>query len=246
MCDDGEWKLNEAEVVGEGDKIEQGDCISAIAVWKGVYWKDIWNDQANADLKKIRDHPNILLPGDRVTIPEKEEKEESKEDKQRHRMKAKGVPCILRLRFTRFGQPRRGDAYRIFAYPRYEGGKLDDTGAFEAKIWPSAREAEVWLGKDKENFTEVLQFKFGRIGPKNELIGVQSRLWNLNYYYGELSNDVKKSSEETVRAFLRFLQKNNIEGAGEKGMKELTEIWDGWDADDQEKHIQKLVKAHGC
>jgi len=164
-------------------------------------------------------------------------------------MKLKGVPCILRLRFTRFGQPRKGDAYRIFSYPVYpyiQKGALDPNGVLEAKICPNATGAEVWLGKTKNNLNEKFVFKLGWIAPENELMGAQSRLWNLNYYYGKLSNDVKKSNEETVSAFLRFLQKNNIGNAGEHGMKNLKEGWDKWTADEQGKNIKKLVEAHGC
>ncbi|MBN2035036.1 MAG: hypothetical protein JW836_17355 [Deltaproteobacteria bacterium] len=228
--------------IGKGDSIKSGECISSIAVREGIKWKDVWEHPDNDKLKRTREHPNILLPGDKVTVPKKKQKQAAKQDQKRHRMRMKGVPGILRLRFTKYGRPRKGDAYRldVDGYVR-QGGKLDDDGSFEAKIWPGARTATIRLGKDQDNLVEKFEYKLGWIAPANEPLGIQTRLWNLNYYHGKLTSDFDK---ETERALLRFMQKNAIGDAHKSALEDLE--WDSLSAAHQLEAIERLVKVHGC
>src|SRR5262245_42749248 len=75
-----------AEAVGvAGYEVEQGDCIASIAARFGYLWQTIWNAPANAEIKRIRKDPNVLLPGDRVVLPDKLLRHEACDTEKRHR-----------------------------------------------------------------------------------------------------------------------------------------------------------------
>ena len=52
--------------------VEQGEFLDAIALKHGFRdWRAIWNHPDNAALKQRRRNPNVLLPGDQLTIPDR-------------------------------------------------------------------------------------------------------------------------------------------------------------------------------
>jgi hypothetical protein len=93
-------------------EVQAGDCIASIAFAHGFFWKTVWDDPSNAELRNQRKSPYILLPGDQVTIPQRRLKEESRASEQRHRFKLKGVPVIVRLKILQMPEqplPSSGD-----------------------------------------------------------------------------------------------------------------------------------------
>jgi len=82
-------------------EVQKGVCISSIAFNHGFFWKTLWKDGSNSQLKSKRKDPNILHEGDTVHIPDLALKEESGATEQRHRFKLKGVPAKLKLKLMR-------------------------------------------------------------------------------------------------------------------------------------------------
>ena len=84
--------------MGTYHTVVQGEHLSSIAKKYGFStYKTIWDHAQNAELKKRRQNPNVIFPGDRLFIPDKGEKEESRSTEAKHRFEVKTDKLKLRL-----------------------------------------------------------------------------------------------------------------------------------------------------
>jgi hypothetical protein len=81
--------------------IVAGDCLYAIGAGEGIPWQKIWNHPNNAELKRKRSNPNIMLPGDVLFIPEPEIRTKQGETDKQHRFVMKATLAKLRLRIVK-------------------------------------------------------------------------------------------------------------------------------------------------
>ena len=87
--------------VGAGDYVvRQGDCLQSIAHRFGLPVDVVWEHPDNAELREKRESPYLLLPGDRVAIPERRRRQEDGATENRHRFVLKGVPVKLEIRLV--------------------------------------------------------------------------------------------------------------------------------------------------
>lgn len=166
--------------------VQQGEGISAIADAHGHYWQTIWDHPANADLQKNRANPEALLPGDRVTIPEKQPKWATCRTGQRHVFKRRGVPVRICLRLTHDKwEPLGGRRYELEVEGRTYGGTTDDDGLLEQWISTRARTAALrtWIEEDAEPW--ILDLQIGHLNPLETASGLRGRLENLGFDCGE-------------------------------------------------------------
>jgi len=210
--------------LGEGEyEVGQGECISSIAKKTGHYWEKIWNDPANAALKEVRKDPNVLLPKDRVKIPEKEQKYESGETEMRHRFVRRGEPSMLRLQFHGQDGPRANEPYELVVDERVYRGTTDSEGKSEERIPGNAKQTRMYLGRDREEY----EIDLGQVDPITELKGVQERLNNLGFHCGTPDG---APGPMTRRALLDFQRKHGAEETGEP----------------DEPTRNELRRVHGC
>ncbi len=89
--------------------------MSSIAELYGFRdYHTIWDDGANAALKAKRKNPNVLHPGDEVTIPDKQEKQESRETTAHHVFQVKQSKLFLRLKTLDLDfVPLKNSAYEV-------------------------------------------------------------------------------------------------------------------------------------
>lgn len=218
-----------ARPVGQGDYVvKQGDCISSIAKETGYFWETIWNDPANSELREVRSDPNVLLPGDRVTIPQKQRKEEPRETEQRHRFVRRGEPAVLRLRLLRRGgvrttgqrlwqggqaelrwpdehrgefqpEPLAGEPYVIDIDGREISGVTTADGLVQIPLYGNERRARLKAGVEPDILEHILQL--GDLDPIDSVTGVQQRLNNLGYQCGRPDGIVGRRTRAALAAF---------------------------------------------
>ena len=69
--------------------VVQGEHLSGIANKYGfTSYKTIWDHAQNAELKKKRQNPNVIFPGDELFIPDKGQKEESRNNRKETSIRA--------------------------------------------------------------------------------------------------------------------------------------------------------------
>ncbi len=178
-------------------QVKQGDCISSIAFENGFSPDTIWNHPSNAELKKKREDPNVLMPGDMVFVPDKRPKEVSESTNQVHKFKCKNTPEKFKLQLMIGGEPRVGEEYELEIEDLKFSGKTDGQGRIEQSIPPDAKNGKLILA----NGEEVYQLQLGRLNPSDEITGAQGRLWNLGFYFGAIDGKMSDELEEAVQEF---------------------------------------------
>jgi N-acetylmuramoyl-L-alanine amidase len=190
----GEWRL--IKYVAEA-----GDCILSISERHGFFWETLWNHPDNRQVKLQRKDPNVLNPGDVVTIPDLKLREENAAVDQRHRYLRKGTPATLRLQLLDLeGQPREGVNCIIAVDGALTNRTTDGEGRLEVPIRPDAVEA-VLDYDDEDGYPVRRRLKLGGVDPACEEKGIRERLANLGHC--ELgSQDTEDSGlEHAIRSF---------------------------------------------
>src|ERR1022692_4713015 len=218
--------------------VRQGECMSSIAYLYGFSWKVLWDAAENRELKKSRQDPNVLFPGDVVKIPDKQTKYYAgvgragiipeKQTKYyacatdaRHLFKLNGFKAVLRIRVMKDDQPRANENYLLEIDGTLMGGQTDAAGWLEKKIPPNAVRGKLTLSNGLENY----DLQLGKLDPVHEVSSIEGRLMNLGYYGGPISGFMNPDLQAALRAFQ----------AG-KGLQQLGEADDATKAALQQEH----------
>lgn len=219
-----EAQTDTAGPIGQGDyEVRQGDCISSIAREHGHFWETIWDDGANSELREVRQDPNVLLPGDRVTLPARERKEESIAPEMRHRFERLGEPSMLRLRLLRDGEPRANLPYTLEVDGHERSGTTDAEGKIDEPIPGNTRRGRLTVGNESEGRV-VYDLNLGRLDPVATTTGVQARLAHLGFYGGEIDGELDDETREAVREFQRSERLSESGDADEQTRERLKEV----------------------
>lgn len=189
--------------------VEQGECILSVAYENGFFWETLWNHPENSVLKRCRKDPNLLLPGDRVHVPERRERLESCVSERRHRFVKKGVPGKIRIvLLDSAGRPRALLDYLLVVDGTVRSGKTTAAGLVEMAIPPHARKAELIVREGGGE--ERHDLDLGYLDPIETLTGVMARLHNLGY---ECAAD--ESTSEAAQAAVRAFREDHALHPGE-------------------------------
>lgn len=177
--------------------VRQGDDMQSIAYENRMWWETIWHHSDNAELKRKRENPNLLLPGDVVCIPERQKKNEQVCTEQKHCFVRKGVPAKLRLKLLEDNKPRANESYTLNIDGKLFSGNTDQEGRIEVSILPNAKRGKLLLGEDQDEYV----FELGSVDPLNETPGIQQRLSNLSFDSGRVDGEFGSKTEAALRGF---------------------------------------------
>lgn len=183
--------------------VKAGDTMAKIAKAHQLPGPATIHDHPeNAEYKKKRPNPDILLAGEEIHIPDPEKKSVAKPTEQRHVFKKPAKEGELNLRLLDGAmQPRKGVAYDLIVKngPKYKG-KTDGDGKLKHPIPIEAEEATL---KCPEG---VYTLKIGHLDPIEELEGVKERLQNLGFKI----TGIDRSDDAAFRSAVKAFQQMNL------------------------------------
>jgi hypothetical protein len=192
--------------VGQGEYvIKDNDCLSSIAKETGRLWETIWNDEANAGLREARKDPNVLLTGDRLTIPPLRQRAEPGQTEMRHRFVRIGQPTVFQLRLAHNGKPLAQRPYTM----KYDNGEefksaTNSDGFLRCPMPSDADTGHLTLlaGQDEEAQPQrEYKLNFGKLQPIESLTGVQQRLRNLGFYEGPNTHELDERTHKALKSY---------------------------------------------
>jgi len=191
-------------------KVEQGQTTTNIADEHGLLWSTVWDHPENANLRKDRNDPDVLNPGDKIFVPDKQATTVGAGTDQKHRFRRKGIPAKLRLRVMDFDIPRANQQYELEVDGLTIEGTTDGGGVLEQPVPPDASKAVLRFPDDGSE----MQLSIGHLDPPAETSGVQKRLNNLGYRC-PVDGTIGDATIEAITAF-----------QADKGLKETGQLDD--------------------
>lgn len=189
-------------------KVRQGEDVSGIAASYGVPVKKVLDHQENASLKSERKGLTILLPGDVVVVPDREDREETAGTGQKTRFRKKSDKAMLRLKLLDDDfRPRANVKYKLVVGGKTTEGSTDGSGILKEPVPPGAAQGHLILdGKD------VLPLSFAALDPADSMSGIRQRLSNLGFAAGEGDGPLDGKTRGALR---RFQKKHGLAETGE-------------------------------
>ena len=184
--------------------VKQGDHLSKIAKDNGFTdYTVIWDHPNNADLKKQRQNPNVLLPGDQLFIPDMEQKQEFGSTDKKHTFTVDKKTLKLRLVLEDiYEKPIAGAQCAWLVDGQTYQLTTDGNGKLEQEIPLDAKEGVLTIRGNQTPFAnEVIPIKIGHLDPIDEISGQVARLNNLGYSAGKLDGSDTGTFESAVEEF---------------------------------------------
>lgn len=182
----------------------QGDYLSKIAKAFGFSdYRTIWFHPENAQLKQLRQNPNVLYPGDIVYIPDREPRFESRPTDKLHQFTAK-LP-VIKLRLTledMYEKPIANTPCVLSLEKDNRRITTDGTGKIDEVILPDAHDAVLVIQGDATPFQNTqIPIKIGDLDPIDTDTGQAARLTNLGYYFERIDKIDKAAFSSAVEEF---------------------------------------------
>ncbi len=200
-------------------KVVKSECLTQIAHQYGFKSADaIWTHPDNRELRQLRNSPNILHPGDVVTIPDRVVKQVDAATGQSHKFVVKSPKKMFRLVLrTPSGKPIKDAHYRLIVGSTKIGGTTGEDGVIEHSI--PVQETAGQLTLNGETFPVAI----GAINPISNtqdegVSGVHARLANLGFTTGQ-PGEATVAAVRAYRKARKLDPDGGIDAALEKTLK---------------------------
>ncbi len=184
--------------------VKQGESLPEIARKYGFTdHRVVWEAPDNAKLRKRRPDPNVLEPGDVVTIPDPKPKTVQVRTGQTGAFVADATERLLRLVMKdHFHQPLANVPFtlRFKSGPAITGKRTDGSGKIEEPMPAGSDDAYLEIAG------RTYHLRFGHLNPMRDtndggVSGVQARLKNLGYYAGPTSGTLDDATRVAIALF---------------------------------------------
>ena len=179
--------------------VKQGDHLFGIAEDNGFHdYHILWDHPNNADLKNLRQNPNILFPGDQIFIPDPEIREESRATNKKHSFQVNNQKLQLRLVLEDiYEKPIAAATCSLLVDGQDHQLTTNGQGMLELEITGQTKNAVLIVKSDETPFQNIeIPVKIGSLDPIDTPSGQQARLENLGYFPGDGDKDAFASAVE--------------------------------------------------
>jgi hypothetical protein len=190
--------------MAEMHTITQGEHLAGVAAENGFLdYTIVWDHPDNAALRQQRGNPNVLLPGDRVYIPDKTQGPENGNTSQRHKFVVDYKQLRLRLHLEdSYEKPVANALCAVTLDDRTIQIVTDENGKLELPISPETKRCTLRISGSQTPFAdETMAVNLGHLDPEDSLSGQLSRLNNLGYFPGVSGNSDAPEFVSAVQEF---------------------------------------------
>jgi Putative peptidoglycan binding domain len=172
--------------------VKVGENAVSIARREGFSdYRVVWGDDANADLRKKRPDPHLLIPGDEIAIPDPKLKKLTLPTQKNYRLVVHVPKQELRLRIRdRAGKPLAQSPYRLTVetLPKPFEGTTDEDGKLKAIVPVDASSAVLEID-DRRLRLRLKGLAAMPTDDDDPKVGVSDRLENLGYQAAPANDD---------------------------------------------------------
>ena len=185
--------------MAEVHSIAQGEHLSQLARKYGFRsYLTIWNHPNNEALKKLRQDPNILYPGDSLYIPDIEPKVVKGETGMTHKFVVPVPKLELRIALRDLSDlPIKGLACDLDVEGTVYALTTDGNGTIRQAIAADAERGAVRAAAREVDVAIAI----GHLDPVEEETGLRARLRNLGYDAGPLGFDNEGELRSAIEEF---------------------------------------------
>ncbi|MFT6389742.1 MAG: hypothetical protein ACJAUP_003135 [Cellvibrionaceae bacterium] len=183
--------------------IAAGECLTTVAKAYGLPWAKIWDHGSNAALRSKRKDPNILHPGDKLFVPDKDQQPQSCASGSKHVFKLLAGASSMRvhLRVCDAQGEIQDISSQAFVAEFDRGspvpGQTDGSGLVNVPIPIGATSAKIFI----EALAIEIPVDLGHIDPLDKVSGAQGRLRALGYPVGSVDGIVGDLTRNATSAF---------------------------------------------